>query len=224
MKLNLEKNPNNELEFHTIEPKTKKKKNPKKPDFLKKHTINLMYTEQAKGNNPKIVLPVAVLVFLLILLFTKFMVIDKVATAMRAEAEIQSVRTQTEALRQQNQNYDKIKAEYNRFSNAAYNDEELSLIGVDHVLTLIDNRIIQRADIESCVYGENVLNVVLSDVTLQETSDIVSLLYQDPYVTEVSVSTASTNEQENPTQKVVANMTIQLSTPKEEAQEEVAAE
>lgn len=216
MKLKLEKKPK--------KPKKTEKKRNKQYVFLQKRSINLMYREQAAENDPKIMGPLAVLVLLLILLFAKFMVIDKVSMAMQAEAEVQSIRTQAEALRQENQAYEEVKAEYSRYSRAAYNDNELILVAVDHVLTLLDNRILRQADIKSCTYGNNVLNVVMSDVTLQEASDVVSLLYQDPYVIGVSVSTASTREQESTNQKVVANITVQLSNPQTVDDEEVAAE
>lgn len=212
MKLKLEKKPK----------KTGKKIN-KKSNFLQKRSINLMYQERDTANDPKIMGPLAVLVLILILLFAKFMVIDKVSMAMRAEAEVQSIRSQAEALRQENEAFADVKAEYNRYSRAAYNDDELILVAVDHVLTLLDNRILRQADMQSCVYDNNVLNVVMSDVTLRETSDIVSLLYQDPFVVGVSVSTASTREQESVDQKVVANITVELSNPQTE-EEEVAAE
>lgn len=218
MKLNLEEKPKNQAEIKTTEYKTKRR-SMKKQDFLQKHTINLMYTERERGNNPKYVIPLGVVLFVLIILFTKFMVIDKVGAAMRAEAEIQSVRTQTEALREENRDYEKIKAEYNRYSTAAYNDAELALIGVNHVLTLLDHRILQRADMESCVYENNVLNVAVSGVSLQETAEIVSVLYQDPYVAKVSVSTAATNEKEISSQRVVAELTVQMQHPQKDTKE-----
>lgn len=213
MKLKLEKKPK----------KTEKKGN-KKNDFLQKRTINLMYRERDVANDPKVIGPLAVLVLILILLFAKFMVIDKVSMAMRAEAEVESIHTQTEALRQENKAFAEVKAEYSRFSKAAYNDDELLLVGVDHVLTLLDSRILRQADMESCVYDDNVLNVELSGVTLREASDIVSLLYQDPFVESVSVSAASTREQVDPNQKVVANITVMLSNPQTDTGEEAEAE
>ena len=45
---------------------------------------------------------------------------------------------------------------------------------------------------------------------MQETAEIVSVLYQDPYVAKVSVSTAATNEKEISSQRVVAELTVWL--------------
>lgn len=186
-----------------------------KNDFLQKRSINLAVYERSKQNNPRVIAPAAVLIILVIGLFTKFMVIDRLSAAARAQSELKAVYSETERLRNENLELAEIKEEYNRYSKAAYNDSELVLVDVNDVLDILDRNALNKAELKSFVYSDNTINAVLSGVTLSEVSDIVIQLYREPLVESVSVSTAATNESST-NQKVNASMTIILALPQDD--------
>ncbi|MCJ7856114.1 hypothetical protein MUJ63_07310 [Lachnospiraceae bacterium NSJ-143] len=183
-----------------------------KKDYCNKTAINLAYKDRKKGNDPRLVLPLAVIVIAAVVSFGKFMVSDKLNEAARVNAEIDSVRQQTESYREKNKEYTEVKDEYGSFSKASYSMEELMLTDITDVLDIVDKKLLNGADISTYVFNSNVLNVVLTDVTLKEVASLVSGLYESDIVTGVTVSTATTGtgEQVSPDQKVTATVSISL--------------
>ena len=183
-------------------------------EYAGKTTINLAYKEREKGNDPKIVIPLAVVILAAVALFSKFMVTDKLQEAMRVNAQLNEIVQQTEDFRERNLEFEEVKEEYSRTSTAVYHAEELLQVDMMDVLDIVDNRLLQKADINTCVFDSNVLNLVLTDASLKEVAAIVSELYESPLVTGVTVSVATTEGQEpTPDKKAATTISITLSLP-----------
>ncbi len=186
----------------------------KKRDYFGKTTINLAYKEREKGNDPKVVIPLAVVILVAVALFSKYMVTDRLQEAMRVNAQLNEIVQQTEDFRERNKEFDEVKEEYSRSSTAIYHTEELLQVDMMDVLDIVDNRLLREADINTCVFDSNVLNLVLTEASLRDVAAIVSGLYESPLVTGVTVSVATTEGQDpSPDKKAATTISITLSLP-----------
>lgn len=195
-------------------PQRKKKAGGKKQDYLRKRTINLMYKERNVENDPRIIAPLAVLVLAGIVWFGKVMVADKLELAAQAEANLASMRAQLEELKEENQDYEQIKEEYQRYGAVVYNDGEMNQVSVDDVIDLLERVIMTQGDIKSCVFQNNTIQLQMNDMTLDAAAKIITQLYQEPIVDDVLISTAVT-ENKTMNQDIVASLTITVSKPPE---------
>lgn len=186
-------------------------------EYQSKTSLNLAYKEVSMGNNLKIVIPIALIVAVLVGAFMKFMIFDKLNEAKQATAQVNAVKMATSLLKEENKAFDEMQYEYGRFSNSTYTIEELALVDVMEILELVDGRIMNQADMKSYSYNSNILNVVLTDITLKEVSSLVVGLYESDIVASVTVSTATTGDgnKVNPDQKVTANITVTVQIPNE---------
>ena len=83
------------------------------------------------------------------------------------------------------------------------------------VLNLLEERVMNRADIESISIRGNVCRMVITELPLYQVSAIVEDLEESPLVQYISVSTASTekradDEEAQSQQSVSADLTITL--------------
>lgn len=177
-----------------------------------KKTLNLAAKEKSKGNDPKIILPAALILAVVIVLFGKFAVVDRLNAANGVYSEINYLNQRTEDLRKENEQYNNIKQQYEHYTYSAYSEDELELTDVNKLFTLIDSCLLPNSQIENFVFNSNVINVVINNVTLQDVSLIVSDLYKSNIVDSVTVSTAYTNNNQKMAQgqKVTATITINL--------------
>ncbi|MCI2000456.1 MAG: hypothetical protein LKJ75_06895 [Clostridia bacterium] len=177
-----------------------------------KRTLNLAVKEKNKGNDPKVLLPAAIITAVLIAAFCKFAVIDRLNAANDVYSEINYLNQQAEMLHKENEQYDNVKDNYEHYTYSFYNDDELALVDIDDLFTTIDREIMPKAQIKSFVFESNVLNTVIDNLTLKDVSLIVSDLYKSPIVDTVTVSTATTNNGQKLSQgqNVTATITVTL--------------
>lgn len=184
----------------------------KAKNILLKKTLNLAVKEKDRANDPKVVLPFAVIAAVLIVIFGKMAVADRLSAASSVYSEVSYINQRTQELRKENEQYDDVRKQYDHYTYSAYSKDELALQNVGDIFSLIDSKLLPNSQINSLVFNSNVLNVVINNVTLQDVSLIVSDLYKSPIVDTVTVSTAITNENKKLAQgqDVTATVTVNL--------------
>lgn len=154
-----------------------------------KRSLNLAIREHT-ANSPSRILPVAAVLAVLILLFAKFAVADRLLAVARAQAEVADLRQQLEALNTQNTDYDTVLSEYALYSSGWMSDEELWLVDRRTVFSLLEGSVLPSANLRSLTMSENSLSLDLTGLSLRDASEIVSRLKAREDVLNVNVYTA----------------------------------
>ena len=181
--------------------------------FLEKKTMNLCDQPRWNGNDPRMITPLAVILLLVLALFTKVFVLDKMAVIAQNRASISALEDETAEYLAKIDQMREMEEEYLSYTDAVYTTEELNQVDLQELLAEIDSRILNRSDALSFSLENNILNLELTKVTLAQAADIMAVLYESPYVENVTVSTAATEEEGGNATNVTANMTVFLKNP-----------
>ena len=186
-----------------------KKKAPKpKAVYPTKTYINLVVSDKKKIDL-RSTLPKAILVVLLAVVAIKFGVFDFYERVGQKEIELARQTQTLNELEARLVNYDAVKAEYETYESTKLVADGLTVPVVD-VLKLIDRYIAPAAQIDSIDLKGNTLSLNLSNITLNGVGKLVSSLYEQPIVDNVSVSTATTNKGDSTTAATSSSMVITL--------------
>lgn len=161
-----------------------------------KTSINLLMQDKSV-RDPKFQILLFVLFALILALFVKFMVIDKLAEAYEAERAYTQMQTQIEQLRASNEKYDQVREEYSHYGNGYLNDEERAEQDRLAMMRVIKSTVISKSGIQSVEISGNVATLTIDNIRLRTVSDIVASLEKDDLVSFVTVSTAGTNTDSN---------------------------
>lgn len=130
-------------------------------------------------------------------LFVKFLVVDKLAEAYDAEKAYTQMQTQIDQLRASNEKYDQVREEYSHYGNGYLNDEEKIEQNRMAMMRVIQRNVISKSEIQSVEISGNVATLTIDNIRLKTVSDIVASLEDDDIVSFVTVSTAGTNTDSN---------------------------
>ncbi len=165
----------------------------KKQIYPTKTSLNLNKKDIPEGYYRRITL-YAILGIVLIAAFTQFAVVGRLSAASRAENEADAAHTRYQSLVAANAIYPDVLQEYEKYfstpETAAFYVEAMD------VLSLVDSHMRPVAGIQSLSLTDNVLSVILTGISLEQASDIVSLLSSNERVTSAYVSSIDTTSQE----------------------------
>lgn len=161
-----------------------------------KTSINLLMQDKSV-RDPKFQIILFVLFALILALFVKFMVIDKLAEAYEAEKAYTQMQTQIDQLSASNEKYDQVREEYSHYGNGYLNDEEKAEQDRMAMMRVIKSNVITKSEIQSVEISGNVATLTIDNIRLRTVSDIVASLEKDDLVSFVTVSTAGTNTDSN---------------------------
>lgn len=161
-----------------------------------KTSINLLMQDKSV-RDPKFQIVLFVLFTLILALFVKFMVVDKLTEAYEAEKAYTQMQTQIDQLRASNEKYDRVREEYSHYGNGYLNDEEKAEQDRMAMMRVIKKNVISRAEIQSVEISGNVATLTIDNIRLKTVSDIVATVEEDDTVSFVTVSTAGTNTDSN---------------------------
>lgn len=163
----------------------------KRNAYPTKTTLNLMIRERKKSDL-RVLIPAVVLGVVLVGLFCRYAVIERLAQASRAEqAAIQAEQALASA-QQELENYDEVEAEYNRYFSDALYSKDIPQECMD-VLNMMEKELMSKALVTSYSFGGNKLQLQLKMSRFGVTSDLIEALYHVPMVDYVSISTATDN-------------------------------
>ena len=159
-----------------------------------KTSINLLMRDNSV-RDPKFQIILFVIFAVVLALFVKFLVVDKLAEAYDAEKAYTQMQTQIDQLRASNEKYDQVREEYSHYGNGYLNDEEK--IEQNRMMRAIQRNVISKSEIQSVEISGNVATLTIDNIRLKTVSDIVASLEDDDIVSFVTVSTAGTNTDSN---------------------------
>lgn len=161
-----------------------------------KTSINLLMRDNSV-RDPKFQIILFVIFALVLALFVKFLVIDKLAEAYEAEKAYTQMETQINQLRASNEKYDQVREEYSHYGNGYLNDEEKAEQDRMAMMRVIKRDVISKSEIQSVEISGNVATLTIDNIRLNTVSAIVASLEDDDIVSFVTVSTAGTNTDSN---------------------------
>ena len=161
-----------------------------------KTSINLLMRDNSV-RDPKFQIILFVIFAVVLALFVKFLVVDKLAEAYDAEKAYTQMQTQIDQLRASNEKYDQVREEYSHYGNGYLNDEEKIEQNRMAMMRVIQRNVISKSEIQSVEISGNVATLTIDNIRLKTVSDIVSSLEDDDIVSFVTVSTAGTNTDSN---------------------------
>ena len=185
-----------------------RKRAPKaKAEYPSKTYINLM-PETRKKSDVRKSIPAIILVVLVTALICKFGVFDFYERVNQKQAELSAQKTVLNDLELQLVDYDAVKAEYELYESSKLVAEDL-LVSPVEALDLVDKLVRPAATISSINIQGNAVTLQLSDITLDGVGKLVSALYEQSMVQNVSVSTAATDKNDNRATTATVVITLQ---------------
>lgn len=170
-----------------------------------KTDINLAIREK-KQSKLSTTVPTVIVLVIVIALFSKFAVINRLEQASEAEHSAAVAHQQLETLKEYTNNYPKVLEEYNALLASK---SSLNVVATPmERLGLVERYLISASQVNSFDVVDDVITAQISGVTLNQISTIYANLMSDPLIENVQVYTASTNDKNN--SLTTATMTIQL--------------
>ena len=184
-----------------------KRRAPKPKDESPSKTyMNLMVAEK-KAFDVRQNVPAIVILVVIVALVLKFGIFDFYARVDAKQAELNAHQQTLNALTAQLVNYDKVLEEYQGYESMSISEGGLQVDALD-VLALVDRYVAPSARVASLALSGNTLALNLTNISLDGVGKLVSTLYDQDMVANVSVSTAAT--QETASEDVMAAVTITL--------------
>ena len=186
----------------------------RKNEYPSKKTVNLIIHEKTISS-PTRSIPVFLGFLAVPALFVKFGVMVPLDRMYAAQAALGQVQSELDGYIQYNRDYDEVRERYSQYFSDYLNEDEAVLQDRLEVLNLLEERVMNRADIESISIRGNVCRMVITELPLYQVSAIVEDLEESPLVQYISVSTASTEKRADDEaaqfqQSVSADLTITL--------------
>ena len=183
----------------------------RKNEYPSKQTVNLVFRERSI-NSPSRAIPAYLLFLVFLALFVRFGVQGQLQKMTSAQASLEKVQADLSGLVEYNRDYEAVREQYSQYFNDYLNEDEAVLRDRLDVLTLLEECVMNQADLSSISIQGNICRISITDVPLNTISGIVADLESNPQVQYISVATAATenNEEVQDRQNVTANVTITL--------------
>ena len=183
----------------------------RKNEYPSKQTVNLVFRERSI-NSPSRAIPAFLLFLVFLALFVRFGVQGQLQKMTSAQASLEKVQADLSGLVEYNRDYEAVREQYSQYFNDYLNEDEAVLRDRLDVLTLLEECVMNQADLSSISIQGNICRISITDVPLNTISGIVADLQSNPQVQYISVATAATenNEEVQDRQNVTANVTITL--------------
>ena len=163
-----------------------------KETYPTKKRMNLYFKVDRTTAPATAILYISFVVVVLVAL-SKVMILDPWLEVRGLEEQARQLEEENAALLLQLKDFSKVQEEYLRI---APTEEEQAQGDILEVLQLIDGVIRPSAQVKQVSVSENKVLLTFSGVTLGESAQLVSLLEQSPLVTEASVDTAVSREED----------------------------
>lgn len=148
------------------------------------------------------------LVFLGVLgIFTKFAVIDPLASSAESGNELAAAQTELAQLKKANADYAELSEQYSRYVVADLLEDEADLLDRAEVVDFIQSKIIGSTLVSSVQVQGNIVAVTCVGLDLAGVSDLVASIKEDDRVLFVSVPTVQ--DQEGKTSTATMEITLQ---------------
>lgn len=161
----------------------------KAPVYPTKTSINLVDTEQTRGNLV-VQLTLFVIALLLIGVFAKFAVIDPLASGVASSGTVAEAQARLDQLAAANADYAAVNEQYDRYVVPGLSEDEQDLVDRDTVLDLLQQKVMDVGYLDVLSVSGNTVTATCLGANLNEISALVENLENDARVSHVTVSTA----------------------------------
>lgn len=163
----------------------------KKTKLPSKKTLNLVVKVKTLAH-PTRLIPILLLIFLGVGIFTEFAVIRRIEKVRQAEAELAEMRRNLEMIQSAYADYDEVEAEYNRYT---YDNYDRTLFDRLDVLALLERQLFPVCTVQSLNISGQTISMTVQGPTLEQMSDILTSLRNDPMVDGVYMSSYTDNSE-----------------------------
>lgn len=143
-------------------------------------------------------------------LFSKFAVIDRLSAANQAQADAARAQALLNQLLANNSDYESVRVEYSRYFSADLTESGAAAVDCMEVLELIESRLMPRAGISSASFSGSQLSLQLVGIDLDGASALLAELDDSPIVAGVELYTADAGDALTPSADASVSMTITL--------------
>lgn len=172
-------------------------------EYPSKSSMNLMVPDE-HGMELRKAVPLGIGLFLAVLLFVKFGIVDQYAQVAAAQSQLTEQQVLVSQYQAQLADYDSVKTDYQGYSAASSSGN----VNAITVLNMVEQQVMPSASVTTVNLKDNVLTLTLSNVSLDTVGTLQKSLKSQSIVSDVSVSTATTSE--SASSNVIATMTITL--------------
>lgn len=158
-----------------------------------KRTINLANLGE-KPMRLGLAIPLVLLILALAAVFSKFLVIDRMAEVDRAQRAVYELQEKLDAGYEELADFDDLSELYAHYTYSGFTSEELNRADRAEVLKLIRNWVIPWAEVSSWTLTGNELTINMRGESLQQINLIVQQLEAQDLVDFCTVNTANTND------------------------------
>lgn len=158
-----------------------------------KRTINLANLGE-KPMRVGLVIPGVLLILVLAAVFSKFLVIDRLAEVDAAQRVVYELRQKLDRGYEELADFDDLSELYAHYTYSGFTQEELDRAARVEVLRLIRNSVIPYAEISSWSVTGNELTINMSGESLEQIKLIVQQIEAQDLVDFCTVNTANTND------------------------------
>ncbi len=146
-----------------------------------KRSINLMLIDEKKIK-PTRAFPGILLIIALAVLFSKYLVMDRLVAMSRASGSVSDIRASLAEASNALKQYEGIEDTYAHMTNKDMTNEELNRVDRVKVLELVSDYILNRGKARSWSVSGNVLTVDVSDKSLENLNLLARKIEQSPIV------------------------------------------
>ena len=152
-----------------------------------KTTLNLAIKEKKELRLSRTV-PAVLAVLVCAALFGKFAVADRFAAADTAERAVAARRAELTAIEQSCADYDDVQHTYNQYT---YTGFDRTIADRLEVMALLEREVYPVGTVRTLSIAGKTVTLTVSDMTLEQLSNLISRLETDPMVANVAISTAT---------------------------------
>ena len=184
--------------------------------YPSKREMNL-YTPRRTGNSLSLVIPAALLMAVLVGLFTRFAVLDRLRRLYESERELGEMQARLATAAAELGEYEQVREDYYRRTDAYLSESDAALVDRLDILALLEARLPAYAEMGSVSITDNSAVLRLYAASLDDIAALQRSLEAEELVKEVTVYNAGKNiATEDGTGYVEATVLVRLGQEAEE--------
>lgn len=178
----------------------------KNQEFPDKKTLNLVM-QDITPNYYRNVLVGAIIGAVLIAVFAKFAIFDRLNAANEIAVEANLARANYEQLVEDNKIYTEVRVEYEKYFTTV---TEVPYADTLDVINLIQTNLMRSAAVKSATLTDNKLSVLLTGIDLEQASTIIKGLYDHELVESAKASSFTSEREETVTTSVSIDIVLKI--------------
>ncbi|WP_130836541.1 hypothetical protein [Lachnoclostridium sp. Marseille-P6806] len=159
----------------------------------RKTSVNLYIVESHLKENMLALALFAVFVGVLAL-FVRFFVTAPYAELSRRERHYRDTQAILSGIREQNENYEEVRAQYSRYGNGYLNEEESAEQDRMVILGIVEEQLLTAGALQTISVSGNTVALTINNSRLGNVAEIVSALEENEAVEYATVMNSSTEE------------------------------